>query len=146
MNQYHLSDKDFFAAYSKVPRLDVDLVIASADGILLALRNIEPSRGFWHLPGGTVYKGEKIADAAVRIAEKETGLATTFDKELGYMEFLGEVRSGVNIHTVSIVIAVVPTGNNLKHDENAKELRYFKEMPEKIIIEHGAFIKSHGLL
>jgi colanic acid biosynthesis protein WcaH len=142
MDIHYLSDEDFFSIYSKVPRLNIDLVIRSDEGILLALRTIEPNLGCWHLPGGTVYKTEKIIDAAVRIAEKETGLIIRAGKCLGYMEFPHEMRSGVEIHTISILIEAFPIGGELRHDENAKELRYFKDLPEKMIPEHGEFLKK----
>ncbi len=56
----HLSDEEFYSIYSKVPRLALDVVIRSDEGILLSLRAIEPHKGLWHLPGGTVYRGETI--------------------------------------------------------------------------------------
>lgn len=141
MNTHYLSDEEFSAIYGKVPRLNIDLVIKSDEGILLALRTIEPHQGSWHLPGGTIYKDEKIIDAAARIAEKETGLIIKAGRCLGYMEFPREMRSGVEIHTISIAIEASPVGGTLRHDENAKELKYFKELPEKIIPEQGAFLK-----
>lgn len=141
----YLSDEDFFYIYSKVPRLGIDLIIQSEEGVLLALRSIEPNNGLWHTPGGTVYKGETIAEAAVRIAKKETGLQVKVDRCLGYMDFPGEMRSGVDIHTVSIAMKVIPLDNNLVHDENAKELRYFKELPENTIVQHREFLKKQAL-
>lgn len=141
MNSKFLSDEDFFSIYSKVPRLNVDLVINSSEGILLALRTIEPHIGKWHLPGGTVYKEETIEEAALRIAKKETGLDCKFIKSLGYMEFPSEMRSGVAIHTISIVIELSVLGGEVRHDENAKELKYFREIPENVVAEHGEFLK-----
>jgi ADP-ribose pyrophosphatase YjhB (NUDIX family) len=138
----YLSNEDFFSVYSKVPRLNVDLVIRSPQGVLLALRTIEPWKGYWHLPGGTVYKTERIADAAVRIAKKETGLAIMPGTCLGYMEFPHEVRSGNAIHTVSVVIEASPTDNNLQPDENAEKLQYFAVLPTEILKEHGDFLRN----
>lgn len=142
MSPHYLSDKDFFAIYRKVPRLNVDLVIRSNEGILLALRTIEPNLGCWHLPGGTVYKTETIVDAAARTAQKEAGIAVRIGGCLGYMEFPREMRNGVEIHTVSIVVEASPTGGTLRHDENAKELKYFKDLPGKMIPEHAEFLRS----
>ena len=109
-NKYWLSKEEFVDIYKRVPRLTVDLVIKSADGILLSLRDIEPWKGFWHLPGGTVAKGEKITEAAERIAKGETGLDIKIIKELGYLEYLVEVREEGNLHSVSIVLEVEPIG------------------------------------
>ena len=141
MNKHFLTDEEFFSIYSKVPRLNVDLVIKSPEGILMVFRTIEPNKNMWHLPGGTVYKEEKIEEAAVRVAKKETGLDCTFVQCLGYMEFPKEMRSGVSIHTISIVIEMTVGGGELRHDEHAKELTFFKEVPENVITEHGAFVR-----
>lgn len=146
MNPHYLTDKEFSDIYSKVPRLNVDLVIKSSEGVLFALRTIEPNNGCWHLPGGTVYKGETIAEAALRIAKKETGLTVVYAKSLGYMEFPSEMRNGVVVHTISIVIEVVRVEGELRHDEGAKELKYFASVPEKVIKEHGKFLKNNSIL
>lgn len=141
---HYLTDEEFYGIYGKVPRLNIDLVIKSPEGILLALRTIEPHQGCWHLPGGTVYKGELLADAAARIAKKETGLDISIKKDMGYMEFPAEIRNGIAIHTVSVVFEVEPAKGELRHDEHAKELRYFKELPEMVIPIHEEFLRQKG--
>ena len=141
MSEYKLTDGEFFDIYGKVPRLNVDLVIRSDEGILFGLRSIEPHAGFWHLPGGgTVYKGEKISQAAIRVAKNETGLDVAYIGDRGFMEFPSEMRNGASIHTVSIVFEVRPRSGNVRPDENAKELKYFRDVPNPIIQEHAAFV------
>ena len=45
----------FDRIFSKVPRLTVEVLITSKErGVLLALRDVDPCRGMWNLPGGTV--------------------------------------------------------------------------------------------
>jgi len=140
-----LNDEDFFSVYGKVPRLNVDLVIRSEKSILFVLRTIEPNAGCWHLPGGTVYKSETIKDAVIRTAKKETGLDVEYVRDLGFMEFPAEMRKGVSIHTVSIVVEIRVTGGELRHDEGAEEVKYFTLLPDPVIKEHGEFIKAHNL-
>ncbi|MFA5086002.1 MAG: NUDIX domain-containing protein [Candidatus Paceibacterota bacterium] len=142
MSKYPLSEKDFFDIYSKVPRLCVDLIIKSKEGILLTKRAIDPRKGFWHLPGGTVFKKEKISNAILRIAKDETGLIVMPKKFLGYIEFLNEIRSNVQFHSVSVAIEVKPTSNNFQPDENSSELKYFKKLPNKMIKEQKKFLEN----
>jgi ADP-ribose pyrophosphatase YjhB (NUDIX family) len=40
-------------------------------GVLLALRDVDPCRGMWNLPGGTVRFGEPLVDAVKRVAADE---------------------------------------------------------------------------
>ena len=128
-----LSDEEFTEVYNKVPRLCVDLVMKNEEGILLALRANEPYKDMWNLPGGTVYKGEIIDEACVRIAKKEIGLDIQLGKCLGYTEYLKEPRFGIEVHTVSIVLEAIAVGGELHHDENTKELRFFKELPLTLV-------------
>lgn len=137
-----LDKKDFIEIYQKVPRFCVDLVIKSNDGILLSMRSIEPYNGMWHFPGGTVYKGEKMDEAAIRIAKKETGLEVSLVKHIGCVEYLNEKKFGRDTHSISVVIEAVPVGGKLKHDENATELKYFKELPDNFVEEQKEFLNN----
>lgn len=74
LNDNPLSQEEFWNIYKKVPRLTVEIIIKDKRGILLTLRNIEPCKNLWHLPGGTVRFGEKLIDAVKRIANRELGI------------------------------------------------------------------------
>lgn len=147
INQLRLSDEDFAYVYSKVPRLNVDLVVRVGDsGIVLVKRSIEPNIGSWHLPGGTVYKGETLAEASTRVTKNETGFDADVVRTLGSMEFPEEKRGDIVVHTVSIVVEVKVTGGELKHDSNAKEIAIVKQLPSQVITEHFLFLKENKIL
>jgi 8-oxo-dGTP diphosphatase len=60
------------------PALTVDLAIATREArprVLLIRRNKEPFAGSWALPGGFVDENERLADAARRELEEETGVS-----------------------------------------------------------------------
>ena len=141
-----LSDEDFAAIYTKVPRFNIDLVIRKDSGIVLIKRSIEPSIGYFHVPGGTLYKNETFNQAAVRIAKNETGLDVEVGDQLGAMEFPNEKRGELIIHTVSVVIECKAVGGELRKDSNAKEIGVFTELPLPGIPEHYAFLQKHVAL
>ena len=69
-----LPKDEFDRIFSKVPRLTVEVLITSEErGVLLALRDVDPCRGMWNLPGGTVRFGERLVDAVRRVAANELG-------------------------------------------------------------------------
>jgi len=85
-NKRPFSTEEFKKIYSKTPRLCVDLIINTPKGIVLSLRSIEPYKGEWHFPGGTVFYKEKIVDAIDRVALEEVGITVRVEKLLGYIE------------------------------------------------------------
>lgn len=139
-----LTPKNYRFIFDKIPRLCVDLIITSEDGLLLSLRDIEPDSGVWHLPGGMVHKFESIEKAAERIALRETGLEIKIKDCLGYMEFPHENMSDFTRHSVSIAVSVTVVGGNLKSDFQSKELRYFKTRPDKVYPGQEIFIKRYA--
>ncbi len=49
-NLKYLPFEEFQEIYSKVPRLCVEVVLRSDEGIMLTKRTINPWKGMWHFP------------------------------------------------------------------------------------------------
>jgi 8-oxo-dGTP diphosphatase len=73
---------------STMPRVGSALVVRAGDRILLGLRNKEPNRGRWVLPGGKVEPFESIADAAKREILEEAGLKVEVSDQIGVFEII----------------------------------------------------------
>jgi colanic acid biosynthesis protein WcaH len=46
----------------------------------LGLRKNKPAQGFWFVPGGRIFKDERIADALARIGQEEIGVTLSPDQ------------------------------------------------------------------
>jgi ADP-ribose pyrophosphatase YjhB (NUDIX family) len=136
--------EEFIKIYGKVPRLCVDLLFIKDNGLLMIERAIDPGKGNWHFPGGTVLLGESIGDSLKRIAHEETGLSVLDYELAGYMEFNGEENP--YFHTVSMVFRINKFDGTLKGGEQGKNLRFHSEIPEKIIAEQKDFLLKTGSL
>lgn len=134
----YLPAEEFKSIYSRVPRLCIDLMVDTPDGVLLTKRDIEPGKGQWHLPGGTVLMGETLEEAARRILENETGLSARDFELVGTLEFPEEKNEFR--HAVSLVFQIIGKRGKLRGSEQARELEFFKELPEVMIEEHRAFL------
>lgn len=131
---------EFKRIYSQVPRLCVDLVIRNEKGIVVSKRDINPGKGLWHLPGGTLLMGETIEEAAKRIALNETSLNIKVLKQIGVLEFPQE--ENMFRHAVSIVLLCEIVNGTLKGSFQGEEIDFFSEFPEPAIPEHKQFVEK----
>ena len=137
------SPEEFKSIYSKVPRLTVDLTIKNTDGILLSLRTLPSWHNQWHLPGGTVFLGERVEEAVARVAKDELGIDITIEKFLGYNEFLSEKKERGFGFSVSLNFLCATEATEFVHDEDASEVKTFTELPENTITEQKEFLQKH---
>ena len=76
-----LSHSDLNTVIRLAPLVAIDLIIRDPqDRILLGLRNNEPAKGYFFVPGGIILKDEPLAEAFVRIMKKETNHSVRFDE------------------------------------------------------------------
>lgn len=69
-----LKDDVFRKVIESTPLVSIDLIVRNVSGqVLLGERNNSPAKGYWFVPGGRIYKNEKIADALQRISINEIG-------------------------------------------------------------------------
>ncbi len=68
----YLSDSDINTVIRLAPLVSIDLIIRDpANRILLGLRNNEPAKGYFFVPGGIILKDEPLPEAFTRIMKKE---------------------------------------------------------------------------
>lgn len=107
----HIPEETFATCLEHVPQPCVDLVVEREGGVVLVRRQNEPARGEWFWPGGRLYKGEPLDDAAARVAREELGLEVRVNERLGVSEHFWETTSVAGLdarHTVPVVYRVEP--------------------------------------
>jgi colanic acid biosynthesis protein WcaH len=55
----------------------VDILTTNQGSLLLLMRTNWPAKGNWFTPGGRMYLGERLEEAAYRVLQEETGLIPT---------------------------------------------------------------------
>ena len=130
-----LPEETFSTCLNNMPQPCVDLVVEYDGGILLTRRQNEPANGEWFWPGSRLYKGERLDEAAVRIAREELGLDPVTVERLGVSEHFWEVSSvgGVDSrHTIPVVYRVRPDGDqSVTLDEQHDEYRVVTAPPDE---------------
>ena len=139
------SYEEFKDIYSKVPRLCVDIIARTQNGIVLVLRG--PGYGWenlWHLPGGGLLYKEKVTDALHRILKNEIGAEANIVKPFSYIEFPSEEKERGFGYSVSLVfLCDLLPGQLQSHAEELREVKVFSELPENMVIEHKIFLENH---
>lgn len=140
--EFPLSAAEFEAIYRRVPRLTVELVIRDGAALLLSRRNIEPCKGQWHLPGGTVRFGESLPDAARRIARRELGVVVDVGRMLGYIEYPFMHAAGYFGWPVGIAFETRVVEGTPRGSAEGEEIRWFHSVPAGVIREQAEFIRG----
>ena len=65
----------FSSIVENAPLISVDLIVKNEnDEVLLGKRVNEPAKDYWFVPGGRIFKDEKVSDAFTRTVKDEIGL------------------------------------------------------------------------
>jgi ADP-ribose pyrophosphatase YjhB (NUDIX family) len=145
-SEHPLPQEEFDAVYSKVPRLTVEIIIKDdAGAIYLTRRAIEPCKGQWHLPGGTVRFGERMLAAVQRIAERELGVKVKKAKNVGYIEYPSHFENGMD-SPVGIVFEVEDYSGALRPNHESQENGWFTQIPTDMHADQDEYLLGNGYL
>lgn len=145
-NDHPLTQQEFNSIYSRVPRLTVEVIIKNVnDEIYLTKRAIEPCRGQWHLPGGTVRFGEPMTDAVKRIAKRELGINVERLQNNGYIEYPSHYKNGLD-SPVGIVFEVTDYSGNPTINQESQNSGWFNKTPDNMHADQDAFLLSNNYL
>jgi len=127
-----LPHADWLQVVRNAPLVSIDLILLDPQGrVLLGLRENQPARGCWFVPGGAIRKSETLDSAFERIAQVELGQALQRrDSELlGVYEhhyptnFADE--PGLATHYVVLAHRLPLQGEWQPADQQHRELRWF---------------------
>jgi 8-oxo-dGTP diphosphatase len=122
------STKDWDWLQKNVPILCVDGVLVDEDGkILLSLRDVEPEKGKWHLPGGVVDRFERLEEAIKRVFKNETGLEVDVIRMIGVYDNPKRDPRG---HFVTVAYLLKKKSGNIIKNYQASKLEYFLDLPD----------------
>ena len=130
--------KKFIEIYHQVPRLTVDVIVETEEGIILTKRSIPPFKGMWHIPGGSVLFRESIKHTIDRVADEELGIKVGVVGLAGVIEYPNDGTR----HSVSIVYLTHIKSGTPKGSQQGKEIEFFKKIPDNCIPNQKIFLKN----
>lgn len=107
----------FIEVVKNTPLASIDLIVRNTQNkVLLGLRNNEPARNYWFVPGSRICKNERIAQAFRRLSLEELGIELTVQDSqfLGvYEHFYREnfaCEPGIETHYVVLAYEIMLNG------------------------------------
>ncbi len=108
--------------YPPCPLIGVGALVVDKDKILVVLRENEPGKGLWSVPGGVLELGETTLEGAKREIREETGVEAEFDRLLDVVDSITRDEKGVICyHYVLIEFLGHPVGGRLAAASDVRE-------------------------
>jgi ADP-ribose pyrophosphatase YjhB (NUDIX family) len=142
MSGHPIPKEEFDAIFSRVPRLTVEIILRTDDGVVLTKRSMEPRLGQWHIPGGTVRFGESLIEAVKRVAKDELNVDVEVGKLLGYIEYPKMAADGYNGWPIGMAFEADIINGELNGSEQGEEVGCFKKTPSGTISEQARFLNQ----
>ncbi|CAN5625869.1 NUDIX hydrolase [soil metagenome] len=123
----------------ETPKITVDIVIPSGEGVVLIRRGSEPYQGMWALPGGFAEVGESLENAAVRETKEETNLDVELEKLVGvYSEPDRDPRG----HNVSVTYLARITDGEPEAATDADEVAILDPSEVELAFDHRKILED----
>ena len=110
----YLSVKEFLNLVDNTPLISIDLIIRNPGGkVLLGMRNNQPAKGYWFVPGGRIHKNQSFQTAFRYTTSNELGHKVPVEdaRFLGcfehfYKENFANVK-GISTHYMVLAFSMV---------------------------------------
>jgi colanic acid biosynthesis protein WcaH len=143
-----LTDSEFRDVVKNTPLIAIDFLVSNdKDQYLVGLRNNQPAKGFWFVPGGRIRKDERAREAVQRISTKEFGIELNLDtlEFIGSFEHIYETNffndPDFSTHYVTLGFKVkVADTSALKLDTQHSEVRWLTE--DEIMKDEAIHLKT----
>jgi 8-oxo-dGTP diphosphatase len=137
-------------AYPVVPRVGVGAIIVRKGKVLLVKRGIEPSKGLWAIPGGTLKLGETLQECAAREILEETGIKIKVGECIYVFDFIKrDSKRKIKFHFVIVDFAADYVSGEPQGADDALDARWLSrsELSDLPVAENTlAALRTVGFL
>ncbi len=136
--------------YPDRPICSVGAVVIKDGKVLLVKRGVEPNKGVWAIPGGSLKLGETIQEGAEREIMEETGVTIKAGAPVYSFDFFEEdIEGRIRFHYVIVDVIAEYVCGEAKGNDDALEARWVSpfELREMHVSRNTLkildFLKSH---
>ena len=137
--------EEFKSIFSRTPRPTVEILLLTDQGIVLVQRQEASWHGQWHVPGGSVFYREHVADTIKRVGQEELGIgieAIEFQEYVEYWDEVVERGFGYSIGLAHICRALEPITPEILARWQAEHIEIFAAIPPNTIREQQPMIEK----
>ncbi|HOI72761.1 MAG TPA: NUDIX hydrolase [Syntrophales bacterium] len=111
--------------YPDRPRVGVGAIVIHEGRVLLVERGIDPSRGLWAIPGGSLELGETIQAGAEREILEETGIVIRAGEPVYTFDFFERDAEGrIRFHYVIVDVIGEYVSGRVQGADDAADARW----------------------
>ncbi|MFH1134335.1 MAG: NUDIX domain-containing protein [Nanoarchaeota archaeon] len=134
----NIPPEEYEQILEKMPVVCVDLIIHKDGKVLMVKRSNEPAKGQLWIPGGRVFKNERLDTAVHRKALEEVGIDVVIERKINaYDEFFEKgpfpgLKTGV--HTISVCYLCRPKDDSpgVRVDGQSVGFAWISELTEEM--------------
>jgi len=123
-----------------MPIASVDILTVHKGNLLLMLRNNEPGKDLWFVPGGRVRYGETLEQAAIRKLSEETGLSAITIEKKGAMSHLWP-----KAHYVTTFFRADVSDDKVKMNDEHRDYKWISAITDDLHTYLKQMIKEAGI-
>jgi ADP-ribose pyrophosphatase len=117
--------------YPDQPIVGVGAVVIKDGKVLLVKRGVEPNKGLWAIPGGSLNLGETLQEGAEREILEETGIAIKAGEHFYCFDFFERDSSGrIRFHYVIVDMKADYLSGEVQGADDALDARWVS--PEEL--------------
>ena len=114
--------------YPESPVVGVGAVVIKDRNVLLVKRGVDPNKGLWAIPGGSLKLGETLQEGAEREIMEETGITIRAKEPVYSFDFFERDGDGrVRFHYVVVDMMADYIGGEVQGADDALEARWVSQ-------------------